>query len=33
MQSDPFVVEIPQGLSVDAGWTYDGNMFKQTEGQ
>jgi hypothetical protein len=32
MQSDPFVVEIPQGLSVDIGWTYDGNIFKQTEG-
>jgi len=32
MQSDPFVVEIPQGLSVDIGWTYDGNIFKKTEG-
>lgn len=31
MQSEPFVVEIPNGLNVDIGWTYDGISFQQPE--
>lgn len=31
MQSDPYVIEIPNDLPVDTGWTYDGNSFQQPE--
>lgn len=31
MQSSPYVIEIPEGLNVDTGWTYDGFSFQQIE--
>ena len=31
MQSDPFVIEIPHYMNVDAGWTYDQYGFRQEE--
>lgn len=28
LSSDPIIVEVPEGIAVESGWTYDGTSFQ-----